>query len=155
MTTLLARNCLYRIINNSRVIAPKSKFIFLVLQANSSCSMIHLSKSFSRLCNLKVFPSIGHAQAFYNEPSVLVKAILQVKASYFSSGYISKEQWKMLWQQSLRSKGELIEVKILDSEDLILDAINSLKKSPFRIHLSGIFKQCPRTPALKELALRL
>ena len=110
---------------------PTARFLFLTLTVKNCDvtelreTITHMNKSWQRLSQLKIFPAIGYLRTTEvtrgrDGQSVHphFHALLMVKASYFSTGYISQKEWVEIWRKSLR-----VDYKpILDVQALKKDA---------------------------------
>ena len=110
---------------------PTARFLFLTLTVKNCDvtelreTITHMNKSWQRLSQLKIFPAIGYLRTTEvtrgrDGQSVHphFHALLMVKASYFSTGYISQKEWVAIWRKSLR-----VDYKpILDVQALKKDA---------------------------------
>ena len=94
---------------------PTSRFLFLTLTVkncditNLKDTITHMNKSWQRMSQLKHFPAIGYLRTtevtrgrdgLSAHPHF--HALLMVRASFFSTGYIRQSQWVTMWRKSLR-----------------------------------------------------
>jgi plasmid rolling circle replication initiator protein Rep len=99
-----------------RVIAdyPTMRYLFVTLTLKNCSiselkqSIIHLNKSFSRLAKIKEFPAIGYIKTVEvtrgkrGDAHPHLHILMGVKASYFSTGYISKADWCAYWKRAAK-----------------------------------------------------
>jgi len=94
---------------------PKARWIFLTLTVKN-CALEELRETLSlmgsawqRLVQRKSWPALGFVRSMEvtRSPDGTVHphyhALLMVKPSYFSTGYLSQARWAELWQEALRS----------------------------------------------------
>ena len=93
---------------------PSHKFIFLTLTVKNCkldelrATITHMNKSWERLTKRKVWAGVGWGKSVEvtQRPNMMCHphfhALLMVKPSYFTHGYIKHETWVDLWQKSLR-----------------------------------------------------
>jgi plasmid rolling circle replication initiator protein Rep len=91
-----------------------ARFLFLTLTVKN-CNLSELrgtlqdmNRAWDRLTKIKNFPAIGFVRstevtrAEDDSAHPHFHALLMVKASYFSHGYITQEEWTALWRSALR-----------------------------------------------------
>jgi plasmid rolling circle replication initiator protein Rep len=91
---------------------PTARYLFVTLTLKNcevhdlKDSILHLNKSFSRLARIKEFPAIGYIKTVEvtrgkrGDAHPHLHVLMMVKASYFSTGYISKKDWCAFWKRS-------------------------------------------------------
>lgn len=108
---------------------PKYRWLFVTFTIKNCeitdlrSTLDHLNKSFKRFSLLKDFPAEGWLKTVEvtrgkNESAhPHFHILMMVKPSYFSTGYLSLEKWKSLWQKSLRVDYPVqVDVKALKNE---------------------------------------
>ena len=93
---------------------PSHRWLFLTLTAKTCpvsqlrAQLTKLNKSFARLTQRKDWPAVGYLRTvevkrrWNGEAHPHIHVLLLVKASYFSSKYVSKAKWSKLWGECLR-----------------------------------------------------
>ena len=112
---------------------PAYRFLFLTLTVKN-CEIWELrttldwmSKGFTRLTRLKVFPGQGWVKSVEvtrgkkGDAHPHFHVLLGVKASYFGRDYLSQKKWCALWQKSLRCDYQpVLDVQALKSKDSLI-----------------------------------
>ena len=94
---------------------PTARFLFLTLTVKN-CeitklreTLTHMNKSWQRFSQLKKFPAIGYlrtTEVTRGRDNISAHphfhALLMVRASFFTTGYIKQRDWVAMWQKSLR-----------------------------------------------------
>jgi plasmid rolling circle replication initiator protein Rep len=106
---------------------PKYRWLFLTLTTKNCdigelrSTLDHLNKSFKRFSLLKDFPAQGWLKTFEvtrgrdGSAHPHFHILMIVKSTYFTTGYLSLEKWRVMWQQSLRVDYRVqIDVKSVD-----------------------------------------
>jgi plasmid rolling circle replication initiator protein Rep len=106
---------------------PTYRWLFVTLTIKSCeitelrSTLDHLNKSFKRFSDLKDFPAEGWLKAFEvtrgkdGSAHPHFHILMMVKSTYFNRGYLSLEEWRSMWQKSLRVDYRVqIDVKALD-----------------------------------------
>jgi plasmid rolling circle replication initiator protein Rep len=117
---------------------PKYRWLFVTLTVKNCqigelrSTLAHMNKSFQRLAELKAFPAEGWLKATEvtrgkdGSAHPHFHIIMMVKPSYFSTGYLSLDKWKNMWQQSLRiDYSPEIDVKALKDKGANFSALLS------------------------------
>ena len=93
---------------------PTMRYLFVTLTLKNCAigdlkkTITHLNKSFSRLARIKEFPAVGYIKTVEVTRGKLgdshphLHILMGVKASYFSTGYISKKDWCSFWKRSAK-----------------------------------------------------
>lgn len=93
---------------------PTARYLFMTLTLKNCSigelkqSISHLNKSFNRLCRLKCWPAIGYLKTVEvtrgkrGDAHPHLHVLLMVKPSFFSHGYIRKNEWCQLWKTAAK-----------------------------------------------------
>jgi plasmid rolling circle replication initiator protein Rep len=93
---------------------PTARYLFVTLTLKNcpitelKQSILHLNQSFSRLVRIKDFPGIGYIKTVevtrgrQGDAHPHLHILMMVKASYFSTGYISKKEWCSHWKRAAK-----------------------------------------------------
>lgn len=93
---------------------PTMRYLFVTLTLKNCAigdlkkTIIHLNKSFSRFARIKEFPAVGYIKTVEvtrgrsRDAHPHLHILMGVKASYFSTGYISKKDWCFFWKRSAK-----------------------------------------------------
>lgn len=104
----------YKALPNVIADYPTARYLFVTLTLKNceihelKDSIIHLNKSFSRLTKIKEFPALGYIKTVEvtrgkrGDAHPHLHILMMVKASYFSTGYISKKDWCAFWRRAAK-----------------------------------------------------
>lgn len=108
---------------------PGHKFIFLTLTVKNCkldelrATITHMNQAWQRLTQRKAWPGVGWVKSVEvtRRPEMMCHphfhALLMVKPSYFSHGYLKHESWVDLWRKSLRVDYQpIVNVKAVKSK---------------------------------------
>lgn len=121
---------------------PDISFLLLTLTIKNCTlsdlrdNITFLNKSWKRLTQRKVFPAIGYLKALEvtkgvdNSAHPHIHAVLVVRKSYFSKGYLSHETWRNLWRDCSRLDYQpIVNVKRIKPSKNYADPCDALLES--------------------------
>lgn len=104
----------YKALPNFIVDYPTVRYLFVTLTLKNcqiidlKQSVLSLNKAFSRLTKIKEFPAMGYIKTVEvtrgksGDAHPHLHILMAVKASYFSTGYISKLDWCRFWKRAAK-----------------------------------------------------
>jgi plasmid rolling circle replication initiator protein Rep len=125
---------------------PTMRYLFVTLTLKNcpitdlKQSITHLNKSFSRLTRIKEFPAVGYIKTVEvtrgraGDAHPHLHILMGVKASYFSTGYISKSDWCSFWKRAAKVEYTPImdvqAIKVKDSPVGLLSEVIKYQTKP-------------------------